>query len=45
MLQIAVRTRIKLFYRPAALRDGDASLARNSLKWAVTTSADGRARC
>ena len=42
VLQIAVRTRIKLFYRPAALRDGDASLARNSLKWAVTTSADGK---
>ena len=34
--------RASLFYRPAALRDGDASLARNSLKWAVTTSADGK---
>ena len=42
MLQIAVRTRIKLYYRPAALRGGDASLARNSLKWAVAAGANGQ---
>ena len=42
VLQIAVRTRIKLYYRPAALRGGDASLARNSLKWAVAAGANGQ---
>lgn len=38
VLQVAVRSRIKLFYRPAALKDGDASAARRSLKWAVTAA-------
>lgn len=38
VLQVAVRSRIKVFYRPAALKDGDASTARRSLKWAVTAA-------
>ncbi|MBS0340536.1 MAG: molecular chaperone [Proteobacteria bacterium] len=36
VLQIAVRTRIKLFYRPTSL-PGNALEARQQLQWAVTT--------
>lgn len=43
VLQVAVRSRIKVFYRPAALRGGDASQARSKLKWAVSTAAGGGA--
>jgi len=43
VLQVAVRSRIKVFYRPAVLRGGDASQARSKLKWAVSTAAGGGA--
>jgi len=43
VLQVAVRSRIKVFYRPAALRGGDASQSRSKLKWAVSTAAGGGA--
>ncbi|MGQ2993402.1 fimbrial biogenesis chaperone [Variovorax sp.] len=42
VLQIAVRTRIKLFYRPTALRDSDPAAARNRLKWAIVAGQDGK---
>lgn len=40
-LQIAVRTRIKLFYRPSSL-PGKPSDARTHLKWVVSAGEDGR---
>jgi len=42
VLQVALRNRIKVFYRPAALSGGDASVARTRLKWAVTPGAGGK---
>lgn len=44
ILQIALRTRIKLFYRPAALSADKATAltAPESLKWSVTPAADGQ---
>ncbi|WP_333668925.1 molecular chaperone, partial [Acinetobacter guillouiae] len=43
VLQVAVRSRIKVFYRPAALRGGDASQSRSKLKWAVSKASGGGA--
>lgn len=40
VLQVAVRTRIKLFYRPAGLI-GNASEAREKLQWAVSNGDEG----
>lgn len=40
VLQIAVRTRIKLFYRPTGLQ-GKASEAREQLQWAIGAGANG----
>ena len=42
VLQVAVRTRIKLFYRPAGLI-GNASEAREKLQWAVSNGDKGGA--
>jgi len=41
VLQIAVRTRVKLFYRPAGL-PGNAAEARSQLEWTVTSGEGGR---
>ncbi len=41
MLQLAFGTRIKLFYRPAALRD-DPSAGRAGLTWTAARNAEGK---
>lgn len=41
VLQVAVRTRIKLFYRPAHL-PGTPGEQRSQLEWAVASSSDGK---
>ncbi len=43
VLQLAIRTRIKLFYRPAALGGNRAEEARKELKWSVRADRDGGA--
>ncbi|MBB1628497.1 molecular chaperone [Achromobacter sp. UMC71] len=42
VLQVAVRSRIKLFYRPSTLNADEALAARNQLKWAVAAEASGK---
>ncbi|NMV41361.1 fimbrial biogenesis chaperone [Ralstonia insidiosa] len=41
MLQMAFRSRIKLFFRPAGL-DGDANEAPEKVSWSLTKTADGK---
>ncbi|KGV35371.1 hypothetical protein X985_3728 [Burkholderia pseudomallei MSHR4012] len=41
LLQLAFRTRIKLFFRPSALEDGNAAQARDQLKWKIVRNEKG----
>ncbi|WP_082745096.1 MULTISPECIES: fimbria/pilus periplasmic chaperone [Burkholderia] len=41
LLQLAFRTRIKLFFRPSALEDGNAAQAREQLTWKVVRNDKG----